>query len=150
MVGTWASSTSPEHQLHLVLSHTFLLRSSSALLPLWSAVKETGLRWDKASSTPDVDPAFPQHSSHARQESLDGINAELAVLLAILYFMLEVFRGDEGWADELSEWKSSAKIGGCTESGFPWGVQCNLNRQCLSTSSISWQLCAKRMPRVIL
>jgi hypothetical protein len=34
---------------------------------------------------------------------LDEINAELAVLLAVLYFMVECARGDDKWGEELSE-----------------------------------------------
>lgn len=37
-----------------------------------------------------------------RQERLEEANAELALLLAILYFMTECSRGDETWGDELS------------------------------------------------
>lgn len=37
-----------------------------------------------------------------RQGQLDEINQELQILFCILYFMVEVFRGDEGFAEELS------------------------------------------------
>lgn len=37
-----------------------------------------------------------------RQERLEEANAELALLLAVLYFMTECSRGDEAWGDELS------------------------------------------------
>ncbi|GAA5980477.1 hypothetical protein JCM10908_001665 [Rhodotorula pacifica] len=36
-----------------------------------------------------------------RQERLEEANAELALLLAVLYFMTECSRGDETWGDEL-------------------------------------------------
>lgn len=36
--------------------------------------------------------------------------------------MLEVFRGDEGWADELSESESKILIWSCAHQGFPRGV----------------------------
>ncbi|GAA5892539.1 hypothetical protein JCM6882_005642 [Rhodosporidiobolus microsporus] len=36
-----------------------------------------------------------------RQDRLDEINAELALLLAVLYFMVECFRGEDKWGEEL-------------------------------------------------
>ncbi|KAK4332505.1 Factor arrest protein 11 [Rhodotorula toruloides] len=36
-----------------------------------------------------------------RQDRLDEINAELAILLAVLYFMVECARGDDKWGEEL-------------------------------------------------
>ncbi|GAA6059340.1 hypothetical protein JCM10212_003238 [Sporobolomyces blumeae] len=36
-----------------------------------------------------------------RQDRLDEINAELATLLAVVYFMVECFRGEEEWGQEL-------------------------------------------------
>lgn len=35
---------------------------------------------------------------------LDEVNGELALLLAVMYFMVEAFRGEEEWGQELSEW----------------------------------------------
>lgn len=63
------------------------------------------------SSMPDSDPAtygqaqayFPSLTPQERQEYLDEINGELAVHLSILYFMLEILRGDPSWAEELSK-----------------------------------------------
>lgn len=45
---------------------------------------------------------FPTLTPQERQEYLDEINGELAVHLSILYFMLEILRGDPSWSDELS------------------------------------------------
>ena len=58
----------------------------------------------RSSTIPDPDaPQSPnQFSAQDRQEYLEEINGELAIHLAILYFMVEVFRGDETWASELS------------------------------------------------
>jgi len=69
-------------------------------------------RNDQNSSIPEADQAFqtgqqsyyPQLTPQERQEYLEEINGELAIHLSVLYFMVEVFRGDEAWADELSEW----------------------------------------------
>lgn len=46
---------------------------------------------------------FPSLTPQERQEYLEEINGELAVHLSILYFMLEILRGDPSWADDLSK-----------------------------------------------
>ncbi|KAL8286192.1 hypothetical protein RQP46_004680 [Phenoliferia psychrophenolica] len=101
--GAFASSTSPEHHISLVLSNVALLRSANALPLVWEAVKGTGLRWEGVSTIPDPDvPHSPGgFSAQERQDYLDEINGELALHLAILYFMVEVYSGDEEWAEEL-------------------------------------------------
>lgn len=87
-----------------MLSNVALLRSANALPLVWEAVKGTGLRWEGVSSMPDPDvPHSPGgFSAQERQDYLDEINGELALHLAILYFMVEVYRGDDEWAEELS------------------------------------------------
>lgn len=110
-VGTFQSSTSPEHHLHLILLNCTLLRSSNALISLWSAIKATGVRWESVSAIPDPDIPYGSTASGGqgteqeraeRQELLDEVNGELALLLAVMYFMVEVFRGEEEWGQELS------------------------------------------------
>lgn len=44
-----------------------------------------------------------EEKERMRQDRLDEINAELATLLAVVYFMVECFRGEEKWGQELSE-----------------------------------------------
>ncbi|GAA5831511.1 hypothetical protein JCM11251_004048 [Rhodosporidiobolus azoricus] len=122
-------STSPEHHLHLILTTCRVLRQAGALEGVWKALKRTGAEWEVASILPappghargggdsdDEDhPAQQQQQQHhvppqseedelherERQDRLDEINAELALLLAVLYFMVECFRGEEQWGEEL-------------------------------------------------
>lgn len=47
--------------------------------------------------------AEEEEKERIKQERLDEINAELATLLAIVYFMVECFRGEDKWGQELSE-----------------------------------------------
>ena len=47
-------------------------------------------------------PSGPTITQEERQEYLEEINGELAVHLSVLYFLLEILRGDATWADELS------------------------------------------------
>ncbi|GAA5872543.1 hypothetical protein JCM16303_004557 [Sporobolomyces ruberrimus] len=44
-----------------------------------------------------------EEKERMRQDRLDEINAELATLLAVVYFMVECFRGEEKWGQELME-----------------------------------------------
>ncbi|GAA5863667.1 hypothetical protein JCM1840_000097 [Sporobolomyces johnsonii] len=127
--GTFAPSisTSPEHHLHLVLSNCRLLREAGALEGVWDALKRAGDEWEGVSQLPnefgihehqedddDEDRAMgmreqqrwdrgpeEEERERERQERLDEINAELALLLAVLYFMVECFRGEEQWGEEL-------------------------------------------------
>lgn len=81
-------------------------------------MKSTGVRWEAVSAIPD--PDAPYHGQGARdadgytqqerQEQLDEINGELALLLAVLYFMVECFRGEEQWGEELSEFAESESV----------------------------------------
>jgi len=49
-----------------------------------------------------LDEEAEEERERERQEHLDEVNAELALLLATLYFMVECFRGEEAWGEELS------------------------------------------------
>lgn len=49
-----------------------------------------------------IDAQEEEFRAAERQEKLDEANAELALLLAVLYFMTECSRGDDAWGDELS------------------------------------------------
>ncbi|GAA6052338.1 hypothetical protein JCM3770_007259 [Rhodotorula araucariae] len=50
---------------------------------------------------PPVHDEAEEERERDRQERLDEINAELALLLAVLYFMVECFRGEDEWAEDL-------------------------------------------------
>lgn len=109
--GTFQHSTSPEHHMHLIMTNVALLRRAGTLEAVWEGVKGTMLRWEGVSQLVDADaPVAEGEMDHEeRNEVLEEVNKELAVYLAILYFMMEVNRGDEEWGDELS--KSTAGEG---------------------------------------
>ncbi|BGP12930.1 hypothetical protein JCM10213_004349 [Rhodosporidiobolus nylandii] len=121
-------STSPEHHLHLILTLCRVLRSAGALQGVWCALKRTSGEWEAASHLPSAAAAQQERDEHddddedehdhqrpqrvqlseeeeraerERQDRLDEINAELALLLAVLYFLVECFRGEEKWGEEL-------------------------------------------------
>jgi hypothetical protein len=49
--------------------------------------------------SPPRSPGWPKLEE--RQEFLEELNAELSLYLTILYFLVEMSRGDEAWAEEL-------------------------------------------------
>ena len=49
--------------------------------------------------SPPRSPGWPKLEE--RQEYLEELNAEISIYLNILYFMLEMSRGDAEWAEEL-------------------------------------------------
>ncbi|GAA5896651.1 Far11p [Sporobolomyces salmoneus] len=51
-----------------------------------------------------------EEKERIRQEKLDEINAELATLLAVVYFMVECFRGEDQWGQELMALKPPMPI----------------------------------------
>ena len=104
--GTPIYTTSPEDHLSCVLTNCTLLRDCNALQVVFDALRSTGGRWTIVSSVPD-DVGSQYHGQgwptmHERQEYLDEINLELGIYVGILYFMVEIFRGDDDWAEELS------------------------------------------------
>ncbi|SCV68896.1 BQ2448_1017 [Microbotryum intermedium] len=121
--GSFESSTSPDHHLQLIQANCSLLRNAKALDAIWDTVKKTGEKWERVSHLPNSNPGSNERPSSScaaggdshphqeeafyeaqhRQEQLDEINSELALLLAVLYFMMEVHRGDQGWAEELMQ-----------------------------------------------
>jgi hypothetical protein len=46
-------------------------------------------------------------SQAEKQDFIEEVNTELSMYYAILYFMVEVMKGDEDFGDELSTWCTS-------------------------------------------
>ncbi|KAI8446653.1 hypothetical protein BY996DRAFT_7797118 [Phakopsora pachyrhizi] len=104
--GTFAHSTSRENHLELVRQNARILRDAGALEAIFGALKGVGGRHDWISSLPESSDPNTSHMGpylepSDRQAFLEEINGELAIHLAIIYFMVEVFRGEESWGEEL-------------------------------------------------
>lgn len=61
---------------------------------------------DDTSTISDVDIARIQAAPHLRQSWIDEVLAEISMCLGMLYPIVEVFRSDEEFAEELSECQS--------------------------------------------
>ncbi|KAH9463601.1 hypothetical protein MJO29_008154 [Puccinia striiformis f. sp. tritici] len=68
---------------------------------IFVALKGVGVRQDWISSLPEAPNRHLLRSSRSTGIFLEEINGELAIHLAVLYFMVEVFRGDDTWGEEL-------------------------------------------------
>lgn len=108
--GTFSHSISQEHHVHLVVHNARVLRDAGALEAVFAALKGVGGRHDWISGLPEASdahmsasPSGPCLHPHDRQAFLEEINGELAIHLAVLYFMVEVFRGEDAWGEELSK-----------------------------------------------
>jgi hypothetical protein len=55
------------------------------------------------SSLSDIDTRQFNLSAAEKQEFIEEVNTELSVYLGMLYFLIEVFKGDDDFGDELSE-----------------------------------------------
>ncbi|KAI9602593.1 hypothetical protein H4Q26_001883 [Puccinia striiformis f. sp. tritici PST-130] len=79
---------------------------------IFVALKGVGVRQDWISSLPEAPNRHLLRSSRSTGIFLEEINGELAIHLAVLYFMVEVFRGDDTWGEELSKPTPSELSGG--------------------------------------
>ena len=108
--GTPLYSTSPEEQLQLVISNCTLIKAVGGVQAVFDTIRTASSRWSALSSmtAPDSDAALAQPAATAatlekhRLDALDEINAELSIYLSILYFIVEISRGDQAFADDLS------------------------------------------------
>jgi hypothetical protein len=109
--GTPHETDSIEDHLRRVLMNCMALRSAGALQAVYDALRSAGGRWTIVSDStmleelgggghsPPRSPGWPKLEE--RQEYLDELNAELGLYLNVLYFMVELSRGDDEWAEEL-------------------------------------------------
>jgi len=108
--GTPLYSTSPEEQLQLIISNCTLIKDVGGVQAVFDTIRTASSRWSALSSMTahDSDAALAQPAATAatlekhRLDALDEINAELSIYLSIMYFIVEISRGDQAFADDLS------------------------------------------------
>lgn len=59
--------------------------------------------FDTLSSLSDSETYLFNITPAEKQEFVDEVNTELSVYFGMLYFLIEMFKGDEDFAEELSE-----------------------------------------------
>ncbi|BEJ14883.1 hypothetical protein CspHIS471_0406500 [Cutaneotrichosporon sp. HIS471] len=104
--GCFAETTSPEMQLHWIIENAKLLRSVDGVSTLVYSLREAARRYD-ATDVLERAPASMHMRERAGSTNLvpvdpfDTHSSELMDVLAMLYFVVEVFRSDESFGDEL-------------------------------------------------
>ncbi|QRV73145.1 striatin-interacting protein 1 [Ceratobasidium sp. AG-Ba] len=99
--GTFAETTSPEHQLHWIIDNAKLVRSADGLSRIVDAIKISSSKHDVLSNISESDTRHLGISQAEKQDFIEEVNTELSMYYAILYFMVEVMKGDEDFGDEL-------------------------------------------------
>ncbi|CUA67731.1 Factor arrest protein 11 [Saccharomyces cerevisiae S288c] [Rhizoctonia solani] len=99
--GAFAETTSPEHQLHWIIDSAKLVRGADGLSRIVDAIKISSSKHDVLSNISESDTRHLGISQAEKQDFIEEVNTELSMYYAILYFMVEVMKGDEGFGDEL-------------------------------------------------
>ncbi|GMK57278.1 hypothetical protein CspeluHIS016_0401120 [Cutaneotrichosporon spelunceum] len=104
--GCFAETNSQEMQLHWIMENAKLLRSVDGVSTLVYSLREAARRYD-ATDVLERAPASMQMRERAGSTNLvpvdpfDTHSSELMDVLAMLYFVVEVFRSDETFGNEL-------------------------------------------------
>ncbi|KAF8592589.1 hypothetical protein K439DRAFT_1625938 [Ramaria rubella] len=99
--GTFAETTSPEHQLHWIIENCKVVRAANGTGVIVEACKLASSKLDLLSNLADSDMAHFNLSAPEKQEFVEEICTELSVYLGMLYFLIEVFKGDDEFGEEL-------------------------------------------------
>ncbi|KAI0306907.1 N1221-domain-containing protein [Multifurca ochricompacta] len=99
--GTFAETTSPEHQLHWIFENCKVVRDANGLSNIVEAMKIASSKHDLLGSLSDADVARIQLSAEEKFDLMEEITTEISVYLAMLYHLIEVFKGHDDFADEL-------------------------------------------------
>ncbi|KAI0939241.1 hypothetical protein AcV5_000711 [Taiwanofungus camphoratus] len=99
--GTFAETSSPEHQLHWIFENCKVVRAADGLSNIVDAIKIASSKHDLLCSLSDADAAHFNISPMEKADFMEEVLTELSVYLAMLYHIVEVFKGHDDFADEL-------------------------------------------------
>lgn len=119
--GNYAETSGPEHQLHWVIENAKLIRGTNGLPSVLFALQDAFSRIEALSleieqqhnqlsqsysmAPGSGEPALSHNMAHHEASSAEiaatAANQEISIYLGIMYFVIEVFRSDEEFADEL-------------------------------------------------
>ncbi|KAI5125053.1 hypothetical protein M0805_007476 [Coniferiporia weirii] len=99
--GTFAETSSPEHQLHWVIENCKTVRAANGISTVMEAIKLANSKHDLLSSLSDADASRLNISPAEKQDCIEEVNTELSVYFGILYFLIEVLKDSDDFADEL-------------------------------------------------
>ena len=119
--GAFAETSSPEDQLRWIFENCKVVRGANGLPNIVEAMKIASSKHDLLwsvislivshervsytlrSSLSEQDAAHFQISAQDRADILEEVTTELSVYLGMLYHVIEVFKGHDDFADELSK-----------------------------------------------
>ncbi|OSX60316.1 hypothetical protein POSPLADRAFT_1047779 [Postia placenta MAD-698-R-SB12] len=99
--GTFAETSSPEHQLHWIFENCKVVRAANGLSNVVEAIKIASSKHDLLCSLSDADAERFSISSSEKADFMEEVTTELSVYLGMLYHMVEAFKGHDDFADEL-------------------------------------------------
>lgn len=108
--GTFAETTSPEHQLHWIIENCKVVRAANGATAIIEALKVASGKHDILSSLSDMDTRHLNISAQEKADFLEEINTELSVHFGMLYLLIEVSKGDDEFGEELSRCGRSSII----------------------------------------
>jgi hypothetical protein len=101
--GTFAETTSPEHQLHWIYENCKVVRSANGLNTIVESIKIASQKHDLLCSLSDADAAHFQITAAEKADFLEEFTTEISVYLGMMYHLIEIFKGRDDFADELSK-----------------------------------------------
>ncbi|OCB91552.1 hypothetical protein A7U60_g1178 [Sanghuangporus baumii] len=99
--GTFAETSSPEHQLHWIIENCKTVRAADGISIVAEAVKIANSKHDLLSSLSDADVFRLNISAQDKQDCIEEVNTELSVYFGIMYFLVEVLKDSDDFAEEL-------------------------------------------------
>ncbi|KAI6097432.1 hypothetical protein EDD16DRAFT_1889586 [Pisolithus croceorrhizus] len=99
--GTFAETTSPEHQLHWIYENCKVVRSANGLNTIVESMKIATQKHDLLCSLSDADAARFQITPTERADFIEEFTTEISVYLGMMYHIIEVFKERDDFADEL-------------------------------------------------
>lgn len=94
---------SPEHQLHWILENCKVVRSANGVPNIVEALKIAGRKHDLLSNLSDQEAAHYYISAQDKSDLMEEVLTEISVYLGMLYHLIEIFKGHDDFADELSK-----------------------------------------------
>ncbi|WRT66139.1 uncharacterized protein IL334_003092 [Kwoniella shivajii] len=99
--GVFAETTSPEMQLHWVIENAKAIRAVDGVATIVIGLRDAAKKYTAAADDKPPSTSAPPGTVPAQVDPYDDRSAELMDLLGMLYFIVEVFRTDETFGDEL-------------------------------------------------
>lgn len=99
--GTFAETTSPEHQLHWIYENCKVVRGANGLNTIVESMKIASQKHDLLCSLSDADAARFQITPTEKTDFIEEFTTEISVYLGMMYHIIEVFKERDDFPDEL-------------------------------------------------